>query len=91
MQSREGQCKMSGITAFICKVLADQLGVAAADLGSDQHLDADLGATPLDILLIITDLEVGLGIKIPDSEMHGVATVGDLIEKVRTMASCSRQ
>jgi acyl carrier protein len=61
-----------------------QRGIEAGEVGEQSHLVNDLGLDSLDTVELTLGLEERFGIEIPDTELEGVATVGDaatLIEK----------
>jgi acyl carrier protein len=61
-----------------------QRGIEAGEISEQSHLVNDLGLDSLDTVELTLGLEERFGIEIPDTELEGVATVGDavtLIEK----------
>ncbi|MFN2488293.1 MAG: acyl carrier protein [Actinomycetota bacterium] len=61
-----------------------QRGIEAGDVSEQADLAKDLGLDSLDTVELTLGLEERFGIEIPDTELEGVATVGDamtLIEK----------
>jgi acyl carrier protein len=61
-----------------------QRGIEANEISEQSHLVNDLGLDSLDTVELTLGLEERFGIEIPDTELEGVATVGDaatLIEK----------
>ena len=61
-----------------------QRGIEAGDVSESSDLSKDLGLDSLDTVELTLGLEERFGIEIPDTELEGVATVGDavtLIEK----------
>jgi acyl carrier protein len=61
-----------------------QRGIEAGEVSEQSHLVNDLGLDSLDTVELTLGLEERFGIEIPDTELEGVATVGDaatLIEK----------
>ncbi len=59
-------------------------GIDANDVSESSDLAKDLGLDSLDTVELTLGLEERFGIEIPDTELEGVATVGDavtLIEK----------
>ncbi|HEV3471785.1 MAG TPA: acyl carrier protein [Actinomycetota bacterium] len=61
-----------------------QRGIEAGQVSEQSHLVDDLGLDSLDTVELTLGLEERFGIEIPDTELEGVATVGDavtLIEK----------
>jgi acyl carrier protein len=61
-----------------------QRGIEGGEVSEQSHLVNDLGLDSLDTVELTLGLEERFGIEIPDTELEGVATVGDavtLIEK----------
>ena len=61
------------------KVLVDQLNLKEADITLDTNIKKDLGADSLDILQLLMSIEEEYGIQIPDDELAGFETVGDVV------------
>ena len=60
-------------------IIVDKLGVEVTETASFTN---DLGADSLDTVELLMEFEKVFGIKIPDEETSGIATVGDAIAKV---------
>jgi acyl carrier protein len=61
-----------------------QRGIESGDVKPESNLVNDLGLDSLDTVELTLGLEERFGIEIPDTDLEGVATVGDaitLIEK----------
>jgi acyl carrier protein len=69
----------------IIALLNDKLGYEEAELGEDKDLVNDLGFDSLDMVEIIMGIEEKFGLKIEDSEVAGIKTVGDLIRKAEEL------
>ena len=61
------------------EVLVDQLNLKEADITLDTNIKKDLGADSLDILQLLMSIEEEYGIQIPDDELAGFETVGDVV------------
>lgn len=66
----------------IKSVLVDKLGVDLEDIKLESSFTNDLGADSLDTVELLMEAERVYGIRIPDEETSGIATVGDLYNKV---------
>ena len=64
----------------VCKMLADQLGIAADTIKPESEVIKDLGADSLDVVELMMALEEDYGITLPDGEVENVKTVGDIVE-----------
>ena len=68
------------------RIVADQLGVNAADLTNAVSLTDDLAADSLDLLELTLALETDLGIAIPESTLETIRTYGDLLDVVQALS-----
>ncbi len=62
----------------IKELVAEQLGVDAADLKPETSLKEDLNADSLDLFQIIMSLEEEFGIEIPTEDTENIGTIGDI-------------
>ena len=67
---------MSDIESRVKKIVAEQLGVAEADIKNESSFVDDLGADSLDTVELVMALEEEFGIEVPESDLEGVDTVG---------------
>ena len=73
---------MSDIEARVKKIIAEQLGVAEADVTNEKAFVADLGADSLDTVELVMALEEAFDIEIPDEAAEGITTVGDAVKYI---------
>ena len=66
------------------EVIVDQLGVEDEAVTAETSFIDDLGADSLDIVELIMALEEEFDLQIPDSEAEKIATVGDVIEYIKS-------
>ncbi len=66
------------------EVIVDQLGVEDEAINPETSFIDDLGADSLDIVELIMALEEEFDLQIPDSEAEKIATVGDVIEYIKS-------
>ena len=67
----------------ISAVLVTRLRATPASIAEATSLDADLGASSLDMVETIMSLEDEFGIEISDRDAESLQTVGDVIALVR--------
>ena len=67
----------------VCKILADQFGVAENSLNMDTAFIEDLGADSLDLFELVMALEDEYNVEIPAEELTELNTVGDVIDYLR--------
>lgn len=65
-------------------IISDQLGIDAEEITMESSFIDDLGADSLDVVELIMALEAEFDIEIPDEAAEKVATVGDVVEYIKT-------
>ena len=63
----------------VAQILAEQLDVDVDEIKLTTDMVDDLGADSLDIVDLVMTLEDEFDIEIPDEDVEGVRTVGDLV------------
>lgn len=63
-------------------IIVDKLGVEDSEVTESASFTNDLGADSLDTVELLMEFEKVFGIKIPDEETAGIATVADAVAKV---------
>jgi acyl carrier protein len=71
---------MSDIEQRVKKIVAEQLGVAEADIKNESSFVDDLGADSLDTVELVMALEDEFEMEIPDEEAEKIATVQNAID-----------
>lgn len=61
-------------------LIADQLDVDADTITEDSNIQEDLGADSLDVVDLVMAIEEEFDVEIPDEEVEGIKTVGDIIK-----------
>lgn len=66
------------------KLLADQLDADIETMTADTKIDDDLGADSLDVVDMLMTLEDEFGIEIPDEDIEGLKTIGDVADYIQS-------
>ncbi|HUO44518.1 MAG TPA: acyl carrier protein [Burkholderiales bacterium] len=74
---------MENVEQRVKKIVAEQLGVAEADVKSESSFVNDLGADSLDTVELVMALEEEFECEIPDEEAEKIATVQQAIDYVK--------
>ncbi|MEG0296046.1 MAG: acyl carrier protein [Clostridium sp.] len=67
----------------IKEIIADKLSINEEDITMDASFVEDLNADSLDIVELIMALEDELEMEIPDEDVEGFTTVGDVVKYVK--------
>ena len=62
------------------KILAEQLELDADEITMDSNLVEDLGIDSLDFVDIVMSLEDEFETEVPEEDMAGIKTVGDIVK-----------
>jgi acyl carrier protein len=79
----------SRYTDFVIPTLAQHLGVPASEIAVTHDLYRDWGITPLQLVVILLDLERVAAIELPSQELSSVRTVADLMCQFRRWVGAS--
>ena len=66
----------------LLNAVADILVIPAADIDSHSHLQEDLGLNPVEMADLVNNLSSRFDIIFEPGDLHGVETIGDLIELI---------
>ena len=75
---------MENIEQRVKKIVAEQLGVAEADIKNDSSFVEDLGADSLDTVELVMALEEEFETEIPDESAEKIATVQQAIDYIKS-------
>jgi acyl carrier protein len=75
---------MENIEARVKKIVAEQLGVAEADIKNESSFVEDLGADSLDNVELVMALEEEFECEIPDEEAEKITNVQQAIDYVKS-------
>ncbi len=67
------------------EIIAEQLGVDAADVELSTSFKDDLGADSLDLFELVMALEEEFNCEIPSDDLTSIATVEDIIKYLKDM------
>jgi len=73
---------MDNVEQRVKKIVAEQLGVAEADIKNESSFVDDLGADSLDTVELVMALEEEFETEIPDEEAEKITTVQQAIDYV---------
>jgi acyl carrier protein len=71
---------MASVFDTVKKNIVDILEVNEDEITLDSSFSDQMGADSLDLVEIITAMEEEYEIRIPDKDLEGMTTVGDLVE-----------
>ena len=74
--------RCSFMQTTVIKLIAKVLEADESTIGGNTLILEELGATSLDVIEIITDIEDSLNISIPDEEIPGFKSVGDIVNYI---------
>ena len=63
-------------------MVAEQLGVTAAEVKAESRLKEDLGADSASIMMLVMDVESEFGIEVEDDAIEKVKTVADMAKYI---------
>lgn len=63
-------------------MLAEALNISAEKITMDSNVIEDLGADSLDMVELLSRLEDEEGITIPEEDLDGLTTVGDIVREL---------
>ena len=78
---------MENFEARVKKIVAEQLGVAEADIKTESSFVEDLGADSLDNVELVMALEEEFECEIPDEEAEKITTVQQAIDYIKSHVS----
>lgn len=64
------------------EILCNQLEVEPDDVTLGSNILEDLGADSLDVVDIVMSLEDEFNLEVPDEEIEGIRTVGDIVKYI---------
>lgn len=68
----------------IAEIIADQLGIDAADVKAESNFSDDLNADSLDLFELVMALEEEYGVEIPSEDLPNLATVQDVMDYIES-------
>ena len=68
------------------EIIAEKLGLTVEELNDDDDVLDDLGASSLDVVEMVMEIEDALGISIEDSQIIECRRIGDICEMINRMS-----
>ena len=81
---------MENIEARVKKIVAEQLGVAEADVKNESSFVEDLGADSLDNVELVMALEEEFECEIPDEDAEKITRVKEAVEYIEAHAKTKK-
>jgi acyl carrier protein len=75
---------MADTAAKVKEIIVSKLGVDAAQVTPEASFTNDLGADSLDTVELVMEFEKAFNIQIPDEDAEKIASVGDVINYLKT-------
>jgi acyl carrier protein len=75
---------MEDVVKKVKAIIVDKLGVEESVVTESANFTNDLGADSLDTVELLMEFERVFGIKIPDEDAAGIATVADAVNYVES-------
>ena len=79
--------KVEATLARLRELVASQLGVDPGEVVPEARILDDLGADSLDVVELVMALEDAFDIEVPDEDVEGLLTVGDVAAYVSQRAA----
>ena len=64
-------------------IIAEQLGIEAAEVNAESNFKDDLNADSLDLFEMIMAMEEEFGVEIPSDDLDQIATVQDVMDYLK--------
>ncbi|MEV1287980.1 acyl carrier protein [Micromonospora sp. NPDC049679] len=74
------------ITAGLAEILEEVAGVNPDDVAAEKSFTDDLDVDSLSMVEVVVAAEEKFGVKIPDSEVQNLKTVGDAVAYIEAQA-----
>lgn len=65
------------------EIIAEQLGIEAAEVQAESNFKDDLNADSLDLFEMIMVMEEEFGVEIPSDDLDAIATVQDVMDYLK--------
>lgn len=78
---------LAEIESKIKKIVAEQMGVAEAEISRTTSFVNDLNADSLDTVELVMEFEEHFDVSIPDDEAEKIQTIGDAIDYIAKIAA----
>ena len=65
------------------EIIAEQLGIEAAEVNAESNFKDDLSADSLDLFEMVMAMEEEFGVEIPSEDLDKIATVQDVMDYLK--------
>ena len=74
------------IVEMVNRVVAEEFEAEPEVLVAESRLREEIGLDSLDAVDLVISLELAFGFRIPEEEVKGIRTLGDIYERIRVQA-----
>ena len=68
----------------VSEIIVDQLECDKDEVTMEASITEDLGADSLDVVDLVMSIEESFDIEIPDEDVEGIKTVGDIVKYIES-------
>ncbi|MBR1423751.1 MAG: acyl carrier protein [Ruminococcus sp.] len=68
----------------VSEIIVDQLECEKDDVTMEASITDDLGADSLDVVDLVMSIEESFDVEIPDEDVEGIKTVGDIVKYIES-------
>ncbi|MBQ6633979.1 MAG: acyl carrier protein [Ruminococcus sp.] len=68
----------------VSEIIVDQLECEKDEVTMEASITEDLGADSLDVVDLVMSIEESFDVEIPDEDVEGIKTVGDIVKYIES-------